>query len=133
MRPVFADTYYFLALLNRLDPAHARAIAFSRTPGLRIVTTDYVLLELGDAFNKPPQRREFLAIWDLLHKEPNFRVVPGHKGFVLRGVQRFKKRSDKEWQLTDCISFIVMEEEGIRDALTGDKHFEQAGFTALLK
>lgn len=50
-----------------------------------------------------------------------------------RGIQRFRDRPDKDWPLTDCVSFVVMEDEGIREALTGDQHFEQAGFTALLK
>jgi hypothetical protein len=49
------------------------------------------------------------------------------------GLQLFGDRPDKEWSLTDCISFVVMEKEGVREALTGDKHFEQAGFVALLK
>ena len=50
-----------------------------------------------------------------------------------RGVDFFEQRSDKEWSLTDCLSFLVMRDEGITQALTGDHHFEQAGFTALLK
>ncbi len=133
MRAVFADTFYFLALLNRRDAVHARAIAFSRVPGLRFVTTDYVLLELADAFHKPPLRAEFLALHELLHREPAFRVVAGRRSLLQRGIQLFKKRPDKDWQLTDCLSFVVMEDEGIRDALTGDHHFGQAGFNALLK
>lgn len=133
MRPVFADTFYFIALLDSQDSAHAKAIYFSRLSGLRFVTTDYVLLELADAFHKPPFRFEFLAIWELLHREPLFRIVSGHKSLLQSGVQFFNKRPDKEWQLTDCISFVVMKEHGIHEALTGDQHFEQAGFTALLK
>lgn len=133
MRAVFADAFYFLALLNSRDPAHAKAIAFSRMPGLRFVTTDYVLLELGDAFHKPPLRAEFLALHELLHRESAFRVVAGQRNLLQRGLQFFKKRLDKDWPLTDCISFVVMEDQRIREALTGDHHFEQAGFTALLK
>ena len=45
----------------------------------------------------------------------------------------FEQRSDKEWSLTECLSFVVMGDEGIAEALTGDKHFEQAGYMALLK
>ena len=49
-----------------------------------------------------------------------------------RGLALYNARPDKEWSLTDCISFVVMADEGLTDALTGDRHFEQAGFTALL-
>jgi hypothetical protein len=52
---------------------------------------------------------------------------------MAKGVQLYAQRPDKEWSLTDCISFVVMTQEGIFDALTGDRHFEQAGFVALLK
>ena len=50
-----------------------------------------------------------------------------------RGLLLYQERKDKEWQLTDCISFVVMKDEGVKEALTGDRHFDQAGFTALLK
>ena len=49
------------------------------------------------------------------------------------GVRLYVARPDKDWSLTDCISFVVMRERGITEALTGDRHFEQAGFVALLK
>ena len=61
MKAVFADTFYFLALLNERDAAHKRAVAASRTPGLSLVTTELVLLELADALCKPPQREEVPA------------------------------------------------------------------------
>jgi len=50
-----------------------------------------------------------------------------------RGINLYAQRPDKEWSLTDCISFVVMSDRGITEALTGDHHFEQAGFRALLK
>lgn len=51
----------------------------------------------------------------------------------MRGVDLFEQRPDKEWSLVDCISFGVMQDEKLTEALTGDRHFEQAGFVALLK
>jgi predicted nucleic acid-binding protein len=60
-------------------------------------------------------------------------VVPATRRLLEDGVQFYRYRRDKNWPLTDCISFVVMEDEEIRVALTGDRHFEQAGFTALLK
>ena len=59
--------------------------------------------------------------------------MPASSELMERGFDLFSRRPDKEWSLTDCISFIVMSEEGITEALTGDHHFEQAGFTILLK
>jgi predicted nucleic acid-binding protein len=98
----------------------------------QFITTDYVLLELADAFHKPSLRTEFLILWELLHHEPVFQIVSGNKNLLQRGVQFYKKRADKEWQLTDCISFLVMADLGIKEALTGDRHFAQAGFKPLL-
>jgi predicted nucleic acid-binding protein len=133
MKAVFADTFYFLALLNRNDASHRQAIAASQVAGLSYVTTEFVLLELADALSKPPLREEFKSVRALIDTTKSFRVVPASSDLLHRGLTLFFDRPDKEWQLTDCISFVVMDEEGIKEALTGDRHFEQAGFSALLK
>ena len=133
MKAVFADTFYFLALLNRHDSSHPKALVLSRTPQLLLVTTEFVLLELADALNKPPLREEALSICELVKTDPAFRLIRGDSQLFQRGLEFYKQRSDKEWQLTDCISFVVMQDEGITEALTADRHFEQAGFKALLK
>ena len=65
--------------------------------------------------------------------DPDFIVLEADQHLFERGLQLYENRPDKEWSLTDCISFVAMEEMGIAEALTGDHHFEQAGFTALLK
>ena len=70
---------------------------------------------------------------DDLRKNPDVQVVPANDALFDEGVQLFANRLDKEWSLTDCISFVVMEQNGLTEALTGDHHFEQAGFVALLK
>jgi predicted nucleic acid-binding protein len=132
MKAAFADTFYFLALLNERDAAHQRAVFASRTPGLILVTTEFVLLELADAMCKPGQRQEALALWDVVRTDPAFRVIPGTTELIERGRDLYRGRSDKEWLLTDCISFVVMRDEHLTDALTGDHHFEQAGFRPLL-
>lgn len=69
----------------------------------------------------------------MLRNRGDFEVVPGSDAWFDRGVSRYQQRTDKSWSLTDCISFVLMEERGIREALTGDHRFEQAGFVALLK
>ena len=104
-----------------------------RRPINFFVTTEFVLLELGDALNKPPLREEFAAVCALIQNTPSFRLVAAGRDLLRRGLVLYHDRPDKEWQLTDCISFILMEEEGLTDALTGDRHFEQAGFKPLLK
>ena len=64
---------------------------------------------------------------------PQVKLIPPDVALFDAGVQLFANRPDKEWSLTDCISFVVMQQEGITQALTADHHFEQAGFQALLK
>jgi hypothetical protein len=66
-------------------------------------------------------------------QHPRVKTIPADTLLFWRGVDFFENRPDKKWSLTDCISFIVMEDEGIREALTGDRDSEQAGFTALLR
>jgi len=92
-----------------------------------------VLTEFGDAYCDPKDRPDFVACYRSIVKQPRIKIISADSNLFRQGVNLFEKRPDKNWSLTDCISFVVMEAEGIRDALTGDRHFEQAGFTALLK
>lgn len=133
MKAVFADSFHFLALLNQTDPAHARAVVEHRRKWPGIVTTDGVLLEVGDAFCAPRDHDDFLALHDSLPLDARIKIVRLTRELFERGVELFRKRPDKDWPLTDCISFLVMEDAGITEALTADRHFEQAGFKALLK
>jgi uncharacterized protein len=132
MNVFFADTFYYLALLNEDDVAHDRAVESSRARSGRTVTTAWVLTELADALAAPKLRPFFMALLDQLQANPRVVVVSASSGLFDRGIDLYSRRPDKEWSLTDCISFIVMEEQGISDALTGDHHYEQAGFHALL-
>ena len=133
MAALFADTFYFIALLDSSDTRHPQAVAWSRQPGASFVTTEYVLVELGDAFHAPGQREEFVVFQDAVRVDSKFRVWPASPALYGAGLNLFRRRRDKYWQLTDCISFAIMKEHHIREALTGDQHFEQAGFVALLK
>lgn len=80
----------------------------------------------------PRNRMEFVSTLRDLQANPQMRIVEADPQLFEEGVQLYASRSDKGWSLTDCISFVVMQREGITDALTGDHHFEQAGFVALL-
>ena len=132
MKSVFADTFYFLALLNERDAAHKGAVAASRSHGLALTTTEFVLMELADALCKPQQRDEVLALCNVVETDPAFRLVRATPELIQRGRKLYRERADKEWPLTDCISFVVMQDQGLSEALTADHHFEQAGFKALL-
>jgi uncharacterized protein len=133
MTSAFADTYYFLALLDSREERHGEAAEASRNPELRLVTTEWVLAEFGDAYCRPEDRADFVALYRSLSNHPRIKIVAAETRLFQRGVDLFEQRRDKYWSLTDCLSFVVMQDEGITQALTGDKHFEQAGFTALLK
>lgn len=133
MSAVFGDTVYFLALLNARDQFHAQALALSeRAPG-RLVTTEWVLTEVGDALAAPPARGRFVELLAALRGETSVEIVPASHELFERGCTLFAKRNDKAWSLTDCLSFVVMGEHGIETALTADQHFEQAGFRRLMQ
>jgi hypothetical protein len=133
MNRVFADTWFFLAVLNPCDPHHERALAASRTDRRHRITTDWVLVEVGDALCQQGNRDVFVQFHDWVRQQACFTVVAATRNLLEEGVQLYRYRRDKDWPLTDCISFVVMEDEEIREALTGGRHFEQAGFTALLR
>lgn len=133
MKAVFVDSFHFLALLNQNDPAHGRAVVEHRRKWQSMVTTDCVLLEVGDAFCAPCDHEDFLALHDALPLDRRVEIIRLNRELFERGVELFRKRPDKDWPLTDCISFLVMKDAEISAALTADQHFEQAGFQALLK
>lgn len=133
MRTVFADTFYFLALLDSREAFHSKAIEFSRDAEISLVTTEWVLAEFGNAYSDPRDREDFVELYRVLKIHPRVKIVPADPQLFQQGVAFFAARPDKQWSLVDCISFVVMQRENLTAALTGDRHFEQAGFTALLK
>jgi uncharacterized protein len=134
MPTVFADSFYFFALANRKDAAHLKALEFSQTFSGILLTTVFVLTELADGFSNPPHRRTVASqIIEELQNNPNVVVVANSDLLFGEGIRFFADRQDKAWSLTDCISFVVMNQQGITEALTADHHFEQAGFTVLLR
>jgi hypothetical protein len=133
MKPVFADTFFFFAILNRADPSHQRAAAFGRSNRQLRVTTDWVITELADGLSRVQDRERFMDVYRHIQLSPAIRVVPASRALLEEAIALYAARPDKDWPLTDCVSFVVMRDEGITQALTGDQHFEQAGFTALLK
>lgn len=133
MRRVFADAFFYLAILNRDDASHDHARAFASTHRFKAITTQWVLTEVGDAMAKPATRNAFMELLSDLQADPDTEVVEANNFLFLQGCKLYAQRNDKLWSLTDCISFVVMERFGVTEALTADHHFEQAGFVALLK
>jgi predicted nucleic acid-binding protein len=133
MKAVFADSYYYLAFVNERDAGYEAAIEYSRTYVGRSVTTEWVLMEVADALSDPWQRPIFLELMNRLRSEPGVLIVAASHDLFDRGIALFSERPDKSWSLTDCISFVVMQDHGLTEALTADHHFEQAGFVRLLK
>ena len=129
---VFADTYFYLALFNTRDAHHKRVVEFMAGFTGGVVTTQWVLTEVADAFASIPQRRHLQAKFQVLSDDPETQIVEASPELFEKGLNLYNSRPDKLWSLTDCISFVVMTEERISDALTGDRHFDQAGFKALL-
>lgn len=133
MKPIFADTFYFLAPLNRADEAHAAADRFAADHSAALVTRIWVFTELADGLAVTAGRSVIAQLLHDLEADANVEVVAGDFTLWRRGVDLYARRADKQWSFTDCISFVVMSDRGITDALTADHHFEQAGFNTLLK
>ncbi len=132
MTEVFADAFYYIALLNPADQFHAAAVQATQKLNCRLVTTIWILMEVADALCAPSVRKRTHQFLEGVTKDMNTRIITDPHPWYARGVQLYGARLDKSWSLTDCISFEVMTEWGITDALTGDRHFVQAGFRALL-
>jgi hypothetical protein len=131
----FADTFYYIALFDLHDQHHERVAEWSQLMAgqARIWTTDAVLLEFANQFSAPRLRSLAAAMIRRLQKAAETIVVPLTSDLLELGLALYEQRPDKEWSLTDCISFVVMREHALVDALTGDQHFEQAGLRALLR
>jgi predicted nucleic acid-binding protein len=136
MTALFADTFYWIALADFSDSAHRRALALTaerkKTP---IVTTDEVLAEYLTFFATVPEQMRRKAVLNArrILDDPGVRVVPQSRESFLSGMALCEARPDKGYSLTDCISMQTMRKEGLTEALTNDRHFEQEGFRALFR
>lgn len=128
------DTVFIQALLNRRDQYHAQAKAFlpQVRAALEVWVTEAVLIEVGNALSAVNRTAAVQFIEQCYHT-PNLRVVTVDTLLLTSALQLYHERPDKTWGLTDCISFVVMQEQGLTDAVTADEHFVQAGYRALLR
>ena len=133
---VFLDSAYAIALGCRADEYHQKAVELARyitEHSVRVVTSRAVCLEIGNAFSRLRFRRVAVEFLDALERAPTVEVTPASEDLYIAAFGRYQQRMDKEWSLTDCFSFVLMQRLGLTEALTSDLHFEQAGFKALLR
>jgi uncharacterized protein len=133
MSQLLADTSFFIAYLNPRDLDHAQAVAWMNASSERIVTSEWVLAELGNYLAEGLNRRLLGSLVRALSSEKRVEIVLADHPSFLSALNLYMRRQDKSWSFTDCTSFCLMKARKITDALTTDHHFEQAGFTALLQ
>lgn len=135
MKEIFLDAAYVIALSSPKDQYHNRAKLIAEqleVDGSRMITTRAVILEIGNALSKQQYREAAIELLDSLEEDSNVEIIPLTENLYRRGFQLFRERSDKEWGITDCLSFVIMKDRNLTDALTTDEHFKQAGFRILL-
>ena len=135
MNRVFLDTSYAVALSAPTDENHARAAELAdelEKSGAYFITTRAILLEIGNALSKLRHRSAAIELLNALENDPKVEIVAASDELYRRAFETYSSRVDKEWGLIDCMSFVVMNDRGISEALSADNHFRQAGFRALL-
>ncbi len=162
MQKIYVDTAAWIALINTRDALHTlawqvfdnlqkRVVSLYRVDKVigdevstlygyttqkrktQLVTTEFILLEVADALSSPPLRAKAVTFINRLRQHSLLEILPASAQLLADGWVLYCQRPDKEWSLTDCISFSVMTQQQIMDAFTSDHHFEQAGFRILLK
>lgn len=135
MRKVFTDTSGWLAIVIESDFLHEKAAeTYSDllNSDCNFVTHDAVLLEIGNSLSKTKARETAVKLRENIENSNRIELVSLSSEIIEAGWKLYAERSDKDWGIVDCISFIVMQRQNITEALTADKHFEQAGFIKLL-
>jgi len=133
---VFVDTSAWLALINKSDAFHVKAKNIRDIllhDNIQFIVTDYVIVEVANSLSKIPWRSSAIQLINSIQLSENIRVVEINKEIYNEAWGLYSKRTDKEWGLTDCASFVVMKRYAITVAFTNDHHFEQMGFNILLK
>ena len=133
---VFLDTAYAIALANAKDQFHHKAVSLAqrlRSQNTRLITTRAVLLEIGNALSGYRFRASAVKMLDAIELDPTIGIVSLNDHLYSQALNLYRTRTDKEWGLIDCLSFVVMRERKLTSVLTTDIHFQQAGFRVLLR
>jgi uncharacterized protein len=128
----FIDTFFIVALVNVRDFYHEKAVELSvEYEGKSLITTDAILLEISNSLSKNYKTESIIIIEKLLLSF-EIEIIRLDESLFEKAFSLYKSHADKTWGLVDCISFIVMKEQNIQNALTCDKHFLQAGLNPLM-
>jgi uncharacterized protein len=133
--PVFLDTAYVNALVNVRDQWHNMAVQWEERLAVerrRLVTTEFVLVEIADGLAAVRFRAQAVQVITTLQASSLVDIIPASSQLFRTALELYRRRADKDWGLTDCVSFVGMSEQSLSEALTTDDHFRQAGFRALL-
>jgi len=136
MKPIFVDTAAWLALVNKSDLFHQKARSVRDAlieQHFTFVVTEYVLVETANALSRPPLRAAAIKLLLTIQKSKDIDTVAISREIYTKAFELYSARPDKDWSFTDCTSFVVMKAQGIKEAFTTDHHFQQAGFSILLK
>jgi predicted nucleic acid-binding protein len=134
MKIIFADSFYWIALLSPKDTWHSRVIEWSQSyPDVSLLITDGIIDEIFAHFSKQGDilRGKVIELYQNILDERNIQLIAYNQELRQAGIELYQKRPDKGYSLTDCISMIVMKKLDISEVLTNDKHFSQEGFTIL--
>ena len=113
---IFLDASYAIALSVLNDPNHDKALLLAdelESSGTRLVTTRAVILEIGNALSKQRYRNAAIELIQSLEEDPKVEIIELTKTLCRAGLQLYRERQDKEWGITDCISFVVMTDRGL--------------------
>lgn len=133
---VFVDSFAWIAAINRTDNYHAVVLKTLENlikHKIKLITTSFVIVETINALSKVEFRKSVIEFVDKLQKSPSIEIVKITDEIHSSSWELYKQRKDKNWGITDCTSFEVMRILGIKKAFTNDKHFEQAGYSLVLK
>jgi uncharacterized protein len=136
MTPVFVDTSALIAIGNRNDSFHSKAIEINnqlKKENRPFVTTNAILFEFGNTFSCGSSREVAIRMIETIEQSKKWNLITTDEIAIKKGLELFKKANDKEWGLVDCISIYLAKEIGITEIFSTDHHFEQAGLSILLK
>jgi predicted nucleic acid-binding protein len=132
---VFLDTSGWIALLNATDVLHEKALNHwieLMRHGNGVIVTDWIIAETGNGLSRSSKKFQFESVVRQMMDAPSVELMVIDRELIKRALSMYVQYSDKSWGLVDCASFIVMQERGVTEAFTSDRHFEQAGFRCLL-
>ncbi|HEY9862640.1 MAG TPA: PIN domain-containing protein [Candidatus Obscuribacterales bacterium] len=130
---IFVDTLFIIALINKRDQYHQKALQFAKQyQNHPLITTDAIFLEVGNNLSSN-YKNEAVELMEKFLVSDDVEVIRLNTDLFDKALSLYKKHQDKSWGLVDCLSFVVMQENQVTQALTFDQHFVQAGFQALMR